>query len=189
MQQCPSTKSVWCEALRPPLVRHVPLQQLHDTLQLLAVKELRMRHEPPALPEPESEQSAAELARLRALDGEAPPPSATAASRNQPYSSFTGGTRAPPLDASSGAAPGGPAEGGLVFALSGRRAELAPSYSDTQPSVASRGARAKGHEQARDGGASEGPSQESGSSDCESSGEESGEEDADVDRGSGRNVE
>ena len=47
VQQCPGHKGLWCDALRPPLLAVAPLQQLRDTVVLVAEKELRLRAEPP----------------------------------------------------------------------------------------------------------------------------------------------
>jgi hypothetical protein len=47
VQQCPGSKELWCAVLSTPLVQIAPPSQISDTLQLLAEKELRLRHEPP----------------------------------------------------------------------------------------------------------------------------------------------
>ena len=52
VQQCPGVKSLWCDALRAPLISFVPAPQLLDTIQLMRDKEIRLRHELPDGSEP-----------------------------------------------------------------------------------------------------------------------------------------
>ena len=47
VQQCPGVKSLWCEAMRTPMVSFLPMEQLVDTIELMVSKEIRLRHEPP----------------------------------------------------------------------------------------------------------------------------------------------
>lgn len=42
VQQCPGVKSLWLDALRYPLLLHVPTRQLGDTIELLQEKEIRL---------------------------------------------------------------------------------------------------------------------------------------------------
>ena len=44
---------LWCDALSVPLLHFVGEEQLLETLQLLAEKELRLRHELPEPPPPQ----------------------------------------------------------------------------------------------------------------------------------------
>jgi hypothetical protein len=46
--QCPGVKGLWLDALRPPLLRHVPPRLFRDTVELLQEKELRLCVEIPA---------------------------------------------------------------------------------------------------------------------------------------------
>uniref|UniRef100_A0A6S9YJP5 Uncharacterized protein n=1 Tax=Chrysotila carterae TaxID=13221 RepID=A0A6S9YJP5_CHRCT len=55
IQQCPGFKELWLQGLRPPLLLAMPDRLLRDTTQLLAEKELRLRSELPAQPEPSLE--------------------------------------------------------------------------------------------------------------------------------------
>ena len=60
LQQCPGAKRLWTAALCRPLVAILPAEQLRDTVQLMADKEIRLRHEPPETLEPGSPRPLAE---------------------------------------------------------------------------------------------------------------------------------
>ena len=113
LQQCPGVKRLWTVALCRPLVAILPGEQLRDTVQLMADKEIRLRHEPPApetlepgttlepgSPRPlaESERSAEPLAwhmgMAQPLAQPLAEPLAMAQGREPPTSSITG----PPHD-------------------------------------------------------------------------------------------
>ena len=109
LQQCPGVKRLWTVALCRPLVAILPAEQLRDTVQLMADKEIRLRHEPPApetlepgttlepgSPRPlaESERSAEPLAWHMGMAQPLAEPLAMAQGREPPTSSIT----APPHD-------------------------------------------------------------------------------------------
>ena len=60
LQQCPGAKRLWTAALCRPLVAILPAEQLRDTVQLMADKEIRLRHDPPETLEPGSPRPLAE---------------------------------------------------------------------------------------------------------------------------------
>ena len=103
LQQCPGVKRLWTVALCRPLVAILPAEQLRDTVQLMADKEIRLRHEPPVpetlepgSPRPlaESERSAEPLAWHMGMAQPLAEPLAMAQGREPPTSSIT----APPHD-------------------------------------------------------------------------------------------
>ncbi|KAL1528161.1 hypothetical protein AB1Y20_009522 [Prymnesium parvum] len=151
-QQCPGFKSIWCAALQPPLLQSIPVQQLHDTLQLMAEKELRMRHEPPVLPDPKLELSAGNPT----LPADQQP--SAARDRLRPYSSFRGRetAAAPPSRM--------PAGEGVAFSLAGRRPELAPNYGDATEKKDTNDTRSEESSNSDDDSGSDSHSSSSGSS-------------------------
>ena len=101
LQQCPGAKRLWTAALCRPLVAILPAEQLRDTVQLMADKEIRLRHDPPETLEPGSPRPLAESAEsvLESAGGSPRPlaepemsaePFVKAQGRQPPTSSITG---------------------------------------------------------------------------------------------------